>query len=142
MTSTTMPLRYAEADLMRDHDYEAPHVVDARLLHGGMLAGGVYQPPRALVREQALAAWEAALAARGGAPLDADASLLTGERVPSVEQSRVLLRHGIGETFWNAITARSRREGASSRRPSSPTCSSSSSTTSRRWRSATSTPDC
>ncbi len=97
-------LVYTEDELMRDHPGLTPHVVDGHRLHGGFHPDGRYQPPRALVREPALRAWGAALAARGGKPLDANASLLTGVRVPVVEQSRVLLRNGLGETFWNALT--------------------------------------
>ena len=73
-------------------------------MHGGFHPDGSYQPPRALVREPALRAWEAALRKRGGAPLAADSSLLGGLRLPTVEQSKVLLRHGLGETFWNTLT--------------------------------------
>ncbi len=73
-------------------------------MHGGMMHDGTYQPPRALVRESALQAWADALRARGGDLLDADSSLLDGEKVPGVEQSRVLLRNGLGETFWNGLT--------------------------------------
>ena len=97
-------LVYTEEELLSDVPGLSPHVVDGVRMHGGFRADGSYQPPRALGREAALAAWEAALVARGGAPLDADASLLSGERVPTVEQSRVLLRHGLGETFWNSLT--------------------------------------
>ena len=89
---------------MRDHPGLTPHVVDGHRLHGGFHPDGRYQPPRALIREPALQAWSAALTARGGHLLDADASLLSGPRVPVVEQSRVLLRNGLGETFWNALT--------------------------------------
>ncbi len=89
---------------MRDHPVLTTHVVAGHRLHGGFQADGQYQPPRALVREPALQAWSAALTARGGHLLDADASLLSGPRVPVVEQSRVLLRNGLGETFWNALT--------------------------------------
>lgn len=73
-------------------------------MHGGIMADGTYQPPRALVREEAFGAWERALRARGGEVLDADSSLLAGVRLPTVEQSRVLLREGLGETFWNSLT--------------------------------------
>lgn len=97
-------LVYSEADLMRDHPDLAPHVVAGRLMHGGFHADGSYQPPRAFVRVPALDAWTDALVERGGRPLDAHASLLRGERTPTVEQSRVLLRHGLGETFWNSLT--------------------------------------
>lgn len=89
---------------MRDHPAMTPHVVAGHRLHGGFHPDGRYQPPRALIREEALHAWSAALAARGGHLLDADASLLGGLRIPVVEQSRVLLRNGLGETFWNALT--------------------------------------
>ncbi|MCB1001608.1 MAG: hypothetical protein KDB40_20120 [Acidimicrobiales bacterium] len=97
-------LVYTYDELMRDHEYARPHVVAGHRMHGGFLADGTYQPPRALVREAALDAWTTALRARGGDVLDADASLLGGVRLPTVEQSRVLLRHGLGETFWNGLT--------------------------------------
>ena len=99
-----MSLVFTEAELMLDHPDLAPHVVAGVTMHGGFRPDGSYQPPRALVREPALGAWEAALIGRGGAPLAADSSLLGGVRLPNVEQSRVLLRHGLGETFWNSLT--------------------------------------
>jgi hypothetical protein len=99
-----MSLVYSEEELMLDHPGLAPHMVAGRQMHGGFRPDGNYQPPRALVREAALGAWEAALVERGGAPLAADASLLGGVRLPTVEQSRVLLRHGLGATFWNTLT--------------------------------------
>lgn len=97
-------LVYSEEDLMLDHPDLEPHVVAGRLMHGGFRADGSYQPPRAFVRVPALDAWTAALTERGGKPLDAHASLLGGARTPTVEQSRVLLRHGLGESFWNSLT--------------------------------------
>lgn len=99
-----MQLTYIRDELLRDHDYARPHVVAGQRMHGGFLADGRYQPPRALVREPALDAWTDALRARGGDLLDADSSLLGGVRLPNVEQSRVLLRAGLGETFWNTLT--------------------------------------
>lgn len=97
-------LVYSEEELLRDHPDLAPHLVAGVPMHGGFHPDGSYQPPRALVRVPALLEWEAALRARGGAPLAADSSLLGGVRLPTVEQSRVLLRHGLGETFWNSLT--------------------------------------
>ena len=97
-------LVYCEEELMRDHAGLAPHVVAGRQMHGGFRADGSYQPPRALVRVPALEAWADALARRGGRPLAAHSSLLGGVRVPNVEQSRLLLRNGLGETFWNSLT--------------------------------------
>lgn len=89
---------------MQDHEYVADHIVDGRRMHGGFLADGAYQPPRALIREPALEAWSAALRSRGGELLDADSSLLGGERMPSIEQSKVLIRNGLGSNFWNSLT--------------------------------------
>src|SRR3982750_4514426 len=76
-------LIFTESELMQEHDYERPHVVAGRRMHGGSLANGSYQPPRALVREVALDAWTAHLRERGGELLDADSSLLDGERLPN-----------------------------------------------------------
>jgi len=95
---------FTEEELLSDHPDLAPHIVDGQRMHGGFRPDGTYQPPRALGREAALAAWEAALVARGGSMFAADASLLGGVRLPTVAQSRVLLRHGLGETFWNSLT--------------------------------------
>lgn len=97
-------LTYTADELMTDHDYAAPHVVLGERLHGGFLADGSYQPPRALVREAALDAWEAALRQRGGEPFGATASLLDGLRMPNAEQQLVLLRNGLGQSFWNSLT--------------------------------------
>ncbi|HZX56745.1 MAG TPA: hypothetical protein VFE86_18810 [Ilumatobacteraceae bacterium] len=97
-------LTYTQDELMREHEYARPHIVGGRRMHGGFLADGRYQPPRALVREVALDAWTEQLRSRGGELFDADSSLLDGERMPSTEQSRVLLRHGLGSWFWNTLT--------------------------------------
>lgn len=97
-------LRYTREQLLADHDYAAPQIVAGRRIHGGFLADGTYQPPRTLVRGPAIEAWTEALRARGGDLLDADASLLDGARLPTVAQQGVLLRNGLGETFWNQLT--------------------------------------
>ncbi len=97
-------LTYSRDELLADHDYAAEHRVLGQRLHGGFLADGRYQPPRALVREPALDAWEAQLRARGGEPFGASAQLLEGLRMPTAEQQLVLLRNGLGESFWNSLT--------------------------------------
>ncbi|NND73637.1 MAG: hypothetical protein HKN44_01395 [Ilumatobacter sp.] len=103
-SSTSNALRYTEAELMRDHERLAPHVVAGRRLHGGFHADGTYQPPRALVRERAFDAWSTALRDRGGDVFPAEASLLTGERLPNAEQQRVLLRNGLDRMFFDSLT--------------------------------------
>ncbi|WCO68625.1 hypothetical protein PO878_07770 [Iamia majanohamensis] len=97
-------LVYSTEELFSEHDFAAPQVVEGQRLHGGFLADGTYQPPRALGRSEALDAWTEALRARGGELFDADASLLTGPRVPNLAQHRILLRAGIGQAFWNMLT--------------------------------------
>jgi hypothetical protein len=99
-----LTLRYSRDELMEDHDYAEPQVVAGRRMHGGFLADGTYQPPRTKVRGPAIDAWTKALRDRGGEIFDADASLLDGVRLPNIEQQRVLLRNGLGETFWNNLT--------------------------------------
>ncbi|HEY1119855.1 MAG TPA: hypothetical protein VGE43_19225, partial [Acidimicrobiales bacterium] len=99
-----LTLRYSRDELMEDHDYAEPQVVAGRRMHGGFLADGTYQPPRTKVRGPAIEAWTTALRDRGGELFDADASLLDGVRLPSIDQQRVLLRNGLGETFWNNLT--------------------------------------
>jgi hypothetical protein len=101
---TQRQLTYSQDELMRDHDGLDPHLIIGRRVHGGFHADGTYQPPRALVREEALAAWGEALEEGGGKIFPADASLLTGVRLPNVEQQRVLLRNDLGRTFWNGLT--------------------------------------
>lgn len=97
-------LRYTRDQLMADHDYAEPHLVAGRRMHGGFLADGTYVPPRTKVRQPAVDAWSEALRARGGDVFAADASLLDGVRLPNIEQQRVLLRNGLGESFWNTLT--------------------------------------
>ncbi len=97
-------LTYTRDELMADHDDVEPQMVAGRRMHGGFLPDGTYVPPRTKIRAGAVEAWTEALRARGGDLLDAEASLLDGVRLPNVEQSRVLLRNGLGETFWNSLT--------------------------------------
>jgi hypothetical protein len=106
-----MKLVYTEAELMSNHDYATPHVIDGRRMHGGFDANGVYVPPRAKRRNEALDAWTAALRQRGGNLFGADASLLTGARMPNVEQQRLLIRNGLPQTFWNGLTTTGKIEG-------------------------------
>jgi len=104
-------LIFDDAYLLSNHDYARPHVIDGRRIHGGFDAAGVYVPPRAKGRNVALDAWTAALRKKGGDLFAADASLLTGARMPNVEQQRLLLRSGLGQTFWNGLTTTGKIEG-------------------------------
>jgi hypothetical protein len=102
---------YSRAELYSELDFARPHEVGGARLHGGFDAQGRYLPPRAKGRNEALDAWTAALRERGGELFEADASLLTGPRMPNVEQQRLLLREGIGTPFWNSLTITGKIEG-------------------------------
>jgi hypothetical protein len=97
-------LTYNSDELHADVDYAELHTAGGQRLHGGFLADGTYEPPRTRNRVPALEAWEAALRERGGEPFDASSDVLSGIRMPTVEQQRVLLRNGLGEVFWNGLT--------------------------------------
>ena len=101
---TARPLAYSREDLLRSHEYAAPQVVAGHRLHGGFSSDGRYIPPRSLVREPAIEAWTEALQSRGGDLLAADSSLLDGIRYPCPAQQKLLLKEGLGQTFWNMLT--------------------------------------
>ena len=97
-------LNYSREELLRSHDYASPQIVADQRIHGGFDEDGRYIPPRALVREPAIEAWTQELRSRGGDLLEADASLLDGIRYPSADQMKLLLKEGLGQTFWNTLT--------------------------------------
>jgi hypothetical protein len=102
---------FSRAALCSEHAYARPHEIMGQRLHGGFDASGAYLPPRSLGRMDALEAWTAALRQRGGELFAADASLLTGPRMPNVAQQQLLLRAGIGAPFWNSLTITGKIEG-------------------------------
>ncbi|MEZ5598755.1 MAG: hypothetical protein R3E84_20685 [Pseudomonadales bacterium] len=95
---------YTFDELNDHHDYAREHVVNGQRLHGGFDAGGNYIPPRTRSRAEALANWQRKLEAAGGSLFEADASLLTGPRMPNSEQQRLLLANGLTRPFWNGLT--------------------------------------
>lgn len=97
-------LRFTRDELLRSHEYARPQVEAGHRLHGGFDEAGNYIPPRTLVRKRALDAWTEQLRARGGNLLKADSSLLSGVRYPSDAQQKLLIREGLGQTFWNSLT--------------------------------------
>jgi len=102
---------FTEAALYTEHEYARSQEIDGRRLHGGFDAAGHYVPPRSKGRAEAIRVWTEELRARGGDLFEADASLLTGPRMPSVAQQRLLLKEGIGTPFWNSLTITGKIEG-------------------------------
>jgi hypothetical protein len=97
-------LVYSEEELLREHDYAAPHVAAGCRLHGGFDADGRYLSPRSLVRAPAVRAWQERLREEGHPLLAADPSLLRAGPYPSDAQVRCLLHHGIDQGLWNTLT--------------------------------------
>jgi hypothetical protein len=104
-------LVYSEAELLESHDYAAPQIESGHRLHGGYDEAGRYISPRKLHRAPAIEHWAAALEARGGELMQADASLLSGVRYPTLGQLRLLLHEGLGQAFWNMLTTTGVIEG-------------------------------
>jgi len=104
-------LVYAEEELYLEHEFAELHERAGVRMHGGFDQRGRYVPPRSKGRSEAIAAWTAGLRERGGDLFDADASLLTGPRMPNVAQQSLLLNSGIGKPFWNGLTITGKIEG-------------------------------
>ncbi len=97
-------LVFSEESLYREAPTTIPHERDGVRMHGGFDDSGTYVPPRSGGRREAMEAWTAALRERGGDLFAADASLLTGARMPNVAQQALLLENGIAQPFWNGLT--------------------------------------
>lgn len=104
-------LAFSEEELYAEQPYAELHIRDGVRMHGGFDAEGHYVPPRAGGRRVAMDAWAQALRDKGGDLFDADASLLTGPRLPNVAQQTLLLSSGIGRPFWNSLTVTGKIEG-------------------------------
>lgn len=106
-----MQLEFTREELLTDHEYVRPNVINGRRMHGGYDESGTYIPPRSLLRSVAISNWTTALRERGGDLLEADSSLLSGPRFPNVEQQRLLIREGMSRVFWNGLTITGKIEG-------------------------------
>ena len=106
-----MQLEYSKEELFSELDFASVHEISGQRLHGGLDAEGGYLPPRAHLRVQAIDAWTQALESRGGELFQADASLLTGPRVPNVAQQCLMISEGMDQPFWNTLTITGKIEG-------------------------------
>ncbi len=104
-------LIYAESELYSEHAYATLHEVEGVRMHGGFDIQQTYIPPRSLGRRQAIETWTRALRSRGGDLFDANASLLSGARMPNHQQSVFLIEQGVDRPFWNSLTITGKIEG-------------------------------
>lgn len=106
-----MQLEFTREELLSEHKFAQSNVIDGTRMHGGFDETGAYIPPRSLGRTVAIENWTKALRERGGDLLEADSSLLSGPRLPNVEQQRLLIREGMSRVFWNGLTITGKIEG-------------------------------
>lgn len=106
-----MQLEFTREELLSNHEYVRPNVINGTRMHGGFDQSGTYIPPRSLGRTVALVNWTKGLRQRGGDLLEADSSLLSGPRFPNVQQQRLLIREGMSRVFWNGLTITGKIEG-------------------------------
>ena len=89
-----MRTEYSFDDLLAEHPYERPLVLDGVPCHGGFV-GGRYVSPRTLCRAGAIEAWQARLPAGELAAVLDPISACVPPHFPSVEQTKLLVRHGV-----------------------------------------------
>lgn len=97
-------LQYTWDEIMATHDYARGHEEVGYTLHGGFDAAGQYISPRTLNRWPAVMEWQKQLTGRGWALIDATTQLLSRGHYPNIDQQKILLGHGLGETLWNSLT--------------------------------------
>jgi len=95
---------FSRDELMAEHPYAKRQTEAGYMLHGGFDAAGAYVSPRTLNRWAAVETWQTQLGARGFPLIDASTRLLKRSAYPGIEQQKVLLNAGLGETLWNALT--------------------------------------
>jgi len=95
---------YSRDEIMAEHPYAERQTEAGYMLHGGFDAKGTYISPRTLLRWTAVEAWQARLKERGHPIIDASTRLLKRAAYPGIDQQKVLLNAGLGETLWNSLT--------------------------------------
>jgi hypothetical protein len=97
-------LSYSTDEILAHHPYAKPHHEAGYRLHGGFDAKGKYISPRTLNRWPAIDSWSKALKTRGHDLVDASQQLIVNDHFPTAEQQKLLLDHGLGQTFWDSLT--------------------------------------
>ncbi len=85
---------FAREQLLAEHPYDAPLVVDGVPCHGGFI-DGLYVSPRTLWRVPALEAWQRALPAGAVDAVLAPISCRIPPHFPTIEQTKLLVRNGV-----------------------------------------------
>jgi hypothetical protein len=112
MSAAPVPdcLVYSRDELLSSGDYEAPLIAGGMRCHGGFEGDGSYRSPRTLHRAPAISAWQARLAREDAALIEIPRALMPPQ-YPNVEQSVLLLKHGVRDPIVRALTIISIVEG-------------------------------
>jgi hypothetical protein len=110
MNAAADRLSYSRDELLASGAYAEPLIAGGVRCHGGFDEAGRYRSPRTLHRGPAIAAWQARLARDGHALIEIPRTLMPPQ-YPSVEQSTLLLRHGVRDPIVRTLTIISIVEG-------------------------------
>src|SRR5436305_8943264 len=89
-----MRYHYSREEILADHPYERPLVLDGVPCHGGFVDGR-YVSPRTRWRAPAIAAWQARLPAGELEAVLGPIAAAVPPPFPSAAQTRLLVRHGV-----------------------------------------------
>jgi hypothetical protein len=114
MSATPQPIEgrliYSREELLDSGPYAAPLIAGDVRCHGGFEADGRYRSPRTVHRAPAIDAWQARLQREGHDLVQIPAALMP-PTYPSVEQSVLLLQHGVRDPIVRTLTIVSIVEG-------------------------------
>jgi len=89
-----MRYEYSREEILADHPYERPLMMDGVPCHGGFIRGR-YVSPRTLWRAPAIEAWQARLPAGEVDAVLGPIGASVPPHFPSAAQTRLLVRHGV-----------------------------------------------
>ncbi len=105
-----MRTTFSADELLAEHDYDRPLIVDGVRCHGGFV-GDAYVSPRTRFRAPAIDAWQAELPP---GELDAVLGPITAQvppHFPSIAQTKLLVRHGVTLPLVRMLTLIATIEG-------------------------------
>ena len=106
-----MQTEFTAAELLEGHDNVEPVIVDGLRCHGGFLEDGTYVRQRTKLRAPAIEAWERQRLDQFSTPLLEVPVEAMPPKVPTVDQSKFLLRNGVPEPTIAALTRIGTLEG-------------------------------
>jgi hypothetical protein len=114
MSATPLPVEgrlvYSREELLDSGPYAAPLIAGGVRCHGGFESDGRYRSPRTIHRAPAIEAWQARLRREGHDLIEITPALMP-PTYPSVEQSVLLLEHGVRDPIVRTLTIISIVEG-------------------------------